>query len=86
MTSNDTVDGGTEAPTALARLDDLLRADDAAVVVFGLDGSLVDLNDVGRAALGVHDDRDLVDGTPARDLLRALLDQVPQQLLTDPDG
>jgi diguanylate cyclase (GGDEF)-like protein len=90
MDIHDTVTGEGRSRTddrdALARLDELLQADEASVIVFGLDGSVIDLNQVARAGLGVEDPAELVQGTPVRDLLRALLDQVPQQLLTDPDG
>jgi diguanylate cyclase (GGDEF)-like protein len=90
MDIHDTVTGEDRSRTdpvdALARLDELLHADEASVVVFGLDGSLIELNQVARAGLGVESPADLLDGTPVRDLLRALLDQVPQQLLADPDG
>lgn len=72
--------------TRLAQLHQLLSADRSAVVVLGLDGSLLEINDVARAGLGVSHDDDLAEGAPARMLLRSLLDQLPQQLLTDPDG
>jgi diguanylate cyclase (GGDEF)-like protein len=64
----------------------LLEADEAGTVLFGLDGTFIDANDVARAGLGITDDAEFAAGTPARSLLRSLLDQVPQQLLTDPSG
>lgn len=70
----------------LEQLHRLLRADHAGVVVLGLDGRLLEINDIARAGLGVTDDRQLAEGGSALQLLRSLLDQVPQQLLSDPDG
>jgi diguanylate cyclase (GGDEF)-like protein len=97
MSAHDTVgdEASTErartgAPTVtserLGQLRRLLSADHSAVVILGLDGTLLDINDVAKAGLGVTDDQELEDGAPTRQLLRSLLDQVPQQLLTDPDG
>jgi diguanylate cyclase (GGDEF)-like protein len=70
----------------LGQLRLLLRADDAATIVVGMDGTLLDVNDVGRERLGVRSDDDLAEGTPGRGLLRALLDHVPQRLFGDPTG
>jgi diguanylate cyclase (GGDEF)-like protein len=70
----------------LDQLHRLLRADNAAVVILGLDGKLLEMNDVARRGLGVTDDRQLAEGGSTQQLLRSLLDQLPQQLLHDPDG
>jgi diguanylate cyclase len=70
----------------LDQLNRLLRADNAAVVILGLDGRLLEMNEVARAGLGVTDDRQLAEGGTTQQLLRSLLDQLPQQLLRDPDG
>jgi diguanylate cyclase len=70
----------------LGQLNRLLRADNAAVVILGLDGRLLEMNEVARSGLGVTDDRQLAEGGSTQQLLRSLLDQLPQQLLHDPDG
>ena len=70
----------------LGQLRLLLRADDAATLVIGMDGTLLDVNDVARERLGVASDADLAEGSSGRQLLRALLDHVPQRLFGDPTG
>jgi diguanylate cyclase (GGDEF)-like protein len=76
----------TGVADALDRLRQLLRADEAATVVFGVDGTLLEINDVARDGLGLAEDQPLGAHSAATALLRSLRDQVPQQLLTDPTG
>ena len=76
--------GGSGAHDVLAQLRDLLAADEAATVIIGIDGTPIDANTAGAALFGSlagpadeHDDHST---------LRDVLDQVPQQLLLDPEG
>jgi diguanylate cyclase (GGDEF)-like protein len=64
----------------------LLRADGAATILLGIDGTVLDVNDVAHTLLGISGPRDLAGGAPGRALLRSLVDQVPQRLLSDPTG
>ena len=76
----------TTASTAapLVALRTVLAAGDFATAIVGLDGSVVELNDLavelfpGRQLPGERAD--------GRDRLRHVLDQIPQQLLSDPEG
>jgi diguanylate cyclase (GGDEF)-like protein len=65
----------------LPQLQQLLIADEAATVVVAIDGSPIDANSAGLALFGPSET-----GEGARAALRDVLDQVPQQLLTDPEG
>ena len=67
----------------LAQLRELLAADEAATVIIGIDGTPIDANAAGAALFGARIRR-----APAsrRPTLRDVLDQVPQQLLLDPEG
>jgi diguanylate cyclase (GGDEF)-like protein len=60
----------------------LLQANAAATLVAGIDGTLIDANAAGAMLFG------LAPGAPGDPTvsLRDILDQVPQQLLTDPEG
>jgi diguanylate cyclase (GGDEF)-like protein len=71
--------GGPSAHEVLAQLRDLLAADEAATVIVGIDGTMIDANAAGLTLFGTAAD----DG---RTGLRDVLDQVPQQLLLDPEG
>jgi diguanylate cyclase (GGDEF)-like protein len=73
--------GGSGAPDVLAQLRELLAADEAATVIIGIDGTPIDANAAGAALFGVPDAAQ-DDNTTLRDVL----DQVPQQLLLDPEG
>jgi diguanylate cyclase (GGDEF)-like protein len=64
----------------------LLRADGAATLLLGMDATVLDVNDVARARLGLDDDDPLEPDGPGRSVLRSLLDQVPQRLFSDPAG
>jgi diguanylate cyclase (GGDEF)-like protein len=67
----------------LAQLRELLDADEAATVIVGIDGSAIDAN---AAAVDLFR---LSGGGATADLrvgIRDVLDQVPQQLLLDPEG
>jgi diguanylate cyclase (GGDEF)-like protein len=67
---------------ALDQLRAVLEADGAATVIMSIDGALIDANTLGRSLLGLDDaGRDIT-----RTALRNVLDQVPQQLLLDPEG
>jgi diguanylate cyclase (GGDEF)-like protein len=71
--------GGRGAHDVLSQLRDLLAADEAATMIVGIDGTPIDANTAGVELFGGTAD----DGpTPLRDVL----DQVPQQLLLDPEG
>jgi diguanylate cyclase (GGDEF)-like protein len=66
----------------LGPLRDLLVADEAATVVVGIDGTPIDANEAGAALFGSPREP-TADGRLA---VRDVLDQVPQQLLVDPEG
>jgi diguanylate cyclase (GGDEF)-like protein len=78
--------GRAPASALLQHLELLLAADEAAVVVFGLDGAVVHVNELALAQLGAARAEELTGATPAATLLRTLLDHVPQRLLHDPAG
>lgn len=63
---------------------DLLALADLAVVIVGLDGSMIEANAPGRELFPTRQ----VPGEPAdgRASIRPVLDQIPQQLLVDPEG
>jgi diguanylate cyclase (GGDEF)-like protein len=65
----------------LSQLRDLLAADEAATVLVGIDGTPIDVNPAGAALFGPTSS-----GGDVRAGLRDVLDQVPQQLLLDPEG
>jgi diguanylate cyclase (GGDEF)-like protein len=65
----------------LSQLRDLLAADEAATVLVGIDGTAIDVNPAGAALFGPTSS-----GGDVRAGLRDVLDQVPQQLLLDPEG
>src|SRR4051794_30464096 len=74
--------GGLGAPDVLAQLRELLSADETATVIIGIDGTPIDANAAGATLFNgvshaAHDDHTT---------LRDVLDQVPQQLLLDPEG
>jgi diguanylate cyclase (GGDEF)-like protein len=77
--------GGTSAEDVLAKLRDLLVADEAATVIVGIDSSPIDSNAAGAALFAGP--LNALDPTPeSTTTLRDVLDQVPQQLLVDPEG
>ena len=76
--------GSSAAHDVLSQLRELLAADEAATVIIGIDGTPIDANAAGSKLFGSPPD-------PAgrhedRSTLRDVLDQVPQQLLLDPEG
>jgi diguanylate cyclase (GGDEF)-like protein len=76
--------GGSSAHDVLSQLRELLAADDAATVIIGIDGTPIDANAAGAALFGsVAGSADEQDDSST---LRDVLDQVPQQLLLDPEG
>ena len=76
--------GGSSAHDVLSQLRELLAADDAATVIIGIDGTPIDANAAGAALFGsVAGSADAQDDSST---LRDVLDQVPQQLLLDPEG
>jgi PAS domain-containing protein len=58
----------------------LLTADEAATVILGIDGTPIDANAAGVALFGSGEEHE------DRSTLRDVLDQVPPQLLLDPEG
>ncbi len=89
---NATASGSSAAPLAgltvplhdqTAAMEDLLAAAGYATVVIGVDGTVLDMNETGSELFGA--DRAQVGGD-GRELLRNVLDQLPQRLLTDPEG
>lgn len=64
----------------LGPLRELLVADEVATVVIGIDGTPIDANRAGATLFGRPSAAD------AREALRDVLDQVPTQLLVDPEG
>ncbi len=69
---------------SLSHLRSLLVAADAATMIIGIDGSVLDANEAGTRLFPSHSlPDDPIDG---RDMLRNVIDQVPQQLLVDPEG
>ena len=75
--------GGGGAPDVLAQLRELLAADEVATIIIGIDGTPIDANAAGAALFGAASAADAADG---RSTLRDVLDQLPQQLLLDPEG
>ena len=76
--------GGSSAHDVLSQLRELLAADEAATVIIGIDGTPIDANAAGAALFGsVAGSADEQDDSST---LRDVLDQVPQQLLLDPEG
>ena len=76
--------GGSGAHDVLSHLRELLAADEAATVIIGIDGTPIDANAAGAALFGsVAGSADEQDDSST---LRDVLDQVPQQLLLDPEG
>ena len=71
-----------ERPDVLTPLRELLIADEAATVLIGIDGTPIDANAAGAALFGTPQ----VPTADGRLALRDVLDQVPQQLLLDPEG
>ena len=68
----------------LSQLRELLAADEAATVIIGIDGTPIDANAAGAALFGSVDGP--ADEQDDRSTFRDVLDQVPQQLLLDPEG
>ena len=75
--------GGAGAPDVLAQLRELLAADEVATIIIGIDGTPIDANAAGAELFGAASAADAADG---RSTLRDVLDQLPQQLLLDPEG
>ncbi len=74
------IPAGASAHEVLSQLRELLAADEAATVIIAIDGTPIDANAAGMALFGAADEQD------DRSTLRDVLDQVPQQLLLDPEG
>jgi diguanylate cyclase (GGDEF)-like protein len=75
---------GPATDALLARLQALIEADEAATIIVGIDGTILDLNAAAGELFPVDSHTDPpVDG---RDVISNVLDQLPQQLLTDPEG
>jgi diguanylate cyclase (GGDEF)-like protein len=72
----------TERPDVFTPLRELLIADEAATVLIGIDGTPIDANAAGAALFGTPQ----IPTSDGRLALRDVLDQVPQQLLLDPEG
>ena len=68
----------------LGWLRELLAADEAATVIIGIDGTPIDANALGDALFGSVAGH--AEQPDERSTLRDVLDQVPQQLLLDPEG
>jgi diguanylate cyclase (GGDEF)-like protein len=78
------VAGTLAAPDHLAQLRALLVAAEEATIIVGIDGTVLDSNDAGARLFpsrSLPDDPD--DG---RETIRNVLEQVPKQLLVDPEG
>lgn len=76
--------GPATPATPLGALRSLLLAGEFATAIVGLDGSIVELNEL---AAELFPQRQLPgESADGRDRLRPVLDQIPQQLLTDPEG
>ena len=76
--------GAPGAHDVLGQLRELLAADEAATIIIGIDGTPIDANVLGAALFGsvtAHGDE-----PDDRSTLRDVLDQLPQQLLLDPEG
>src|SRR5690606_34889452 len=72
------------AVDVLSKLRELLAADEAATVIVGIDGTMIDANPAGVALFpGTGDGTSTDDGLVR---LRNVIEQVPQQLLVDPEG
>ena len=76
--------GAAGAHDILGQLRELLAADEAATVIIGIDGTPIDANALGDALFGSAAGH--ADQHDERSTLRDVLDQVPQQLLLDPEG
>ena len=76
---------GDPAPTdPLDALRTVLVAGDFATAIVGLDGSVIEINELAEE---LFPERRLPgERVSGRDRLRHVLDQIPQQLLTDPEG
>ena len=75
--------GGSGAHDVLSQLRELLAADEAATVIIGIDGTPIDANAGRRRRCSARRAEPAQDDVPT---LRDVLDQVPQQLLLDPEG
>jgi PAS domain-containing protein len=76
--------GGSGPAAPLEALRAVLAAGELAVAIVGLDGSIVELNPLAHE---LFPPRQLPgERTDGRDRLRHVLDQIPQQLLADPEG
>jgi diguanylate cyclase (GGDEF)-like protein len=71
-------------PVSQSELREVLLAAEVATVVVGLDGSLIDINQPGQQLFPVRRLPD--EAVDARDRIRHVLDQIPQQLLADMEG
>jgi diguanylate cyclase (GGDEF)-like protein len=72
------------SPDSLVHLRAVLAAAEAATMIIGIDGTVLDANEAGARLFPSHS---LPDDPPdGRDMLRDVIEQVPQQLLIDPEG
>ncbi len=69
-----------EPVDVLAKLRDMLAAAEIATVIVGLDGSPIDANNAGTELFPSRA------GADGRHIIAFVLDQIPQQLLIDPEG
>ncbi len=76
--------GAVGAPDVLAQLRELLAADEVATTIIGIDGTPIDANAAGDTLFGAA--APAANGAEGRSALRDVLDQLPQQLLLDPEG
>ena len=72
------------AVDVLSKLRELITADEAATVIIGIDGTVIDANPAGVALFPATGDGASADDGHQR--LRNVIEQVPQQLLVDPEG
>lgn len=71
-------------PAPQSELREVLLAAEVATVIVGLDGSLIEMNEAGQHLFPVR--RLPGEEVDARDRIRHVLDQIPQQLLADMEG
>src|SRR5690606_35523007 len=67
---------------ALTALRELLDASDAATLVLGLDGTIIDANPAGRSLFRPPDNTHPGGRLPLNDVI----DQIPSEVLVGPDG
>lgn len=83
-TTGSTPFGSPTTPAPLEALRTVLAAGDVAAAIIGLDGTIVEMNDLARELFPERPEP--AHPPDGRDRLRHVLDQIPQQLLVDPEG